>query len=160
MSKEEIAVIKEIFLEQRGIQLVDVSVSKLVSMDGNTHIFLTNKKNCCFKDFEDLINSVSDQKQKKKILIFFTRNLIFNKTISAKLDKICFKWQHLHYPTCNIFKHFLVPSYSLTTFFKGNKKKLPKMKLNDPIAKWMGLKKNDVLSVDFGNYKEFRVIID
>jgi len=156
--EHEIKIIQDIFFAQRGYMLYKVkNQSKLINEERNVHVFLTEKLNCYFADFLALINSV---KTKNPKIIFFTRNLVFTKPLEQKLNEVSKDWEHLHYPVINIFEHFLVPKYSILPKEKEmkNKNKLPKMTTTDPIAKWLGVKKGQVLLIEFPDYFEYRIV--
>ena len=141
--------------------------------DKNVYIYyhIDDIKNLGKNDLKALVKNIHEETKNLKTLIIIVLNGKANSSVKKELKNETYKYveiferKHLIF---NISKHVLVPKHILLT---GEEKKdimekyntledqLPKIKITDPMAKYLGLKLGDVCKI-IRQTPYYRIVVD
>ena len=129
--------------------------------DNNVYLYyhINDTKNLGKNDLKVLIKNIHEETKDLNTLIILILNTKPNASVKKELQNELYKFTEIFqrkHLVFNISKHILVPKHILLTKeekaevlekYNVTELQLPKIKLNDPMAKYLGLKIGDVCKI-------------
>ena len=142
--------------------------------DDNNNVYIyyhIDDKNLGKNDLKTLVRNIHEETKNPKTLIIIVLNGKANSSVKKELQNEIYKYTEIFerkHLVFNISRHILVPKHILLTEdekkdmmekYNAKEDQLPKIKITDPMAKYLGLKLGDVCKI-MRKTPYYRIVVD